>query len=257
MKASRARPSCRPLPVAGGVVTGSSGCRRWSYGKMQGPMDLRLTRRGDYTVRAALCLAAAWERPAGRYLKIREVTAAMDVPPSYTPQVLKLLATAGIAEAKAGPGRRLPAAPRARRDHAPGRRGGGRGRAQPRAVHPARRAVSLARRVRGARLLVRRSCRPAGTRWRARGSPTSSPRTRSCAPASCRAACARRRARARRAADPPGAGRAGRQRAPPRRSVAAPTHSDMVNVQSTPDVTPRTCAHTPPIPTARHPAPTR
>jgi Rrf2 family iron-sulfur cluster assembly transcriptional regulator len=63
-------------------------------------MDLTLTRRGDYAVRAALCLAGPWG--TGRYLKIREVAAAMDMPPSYTPQVLKLLAEAGLAEAKAG-----------------------------------------------------------------------------------------------------------------------------------------------------------
>ena len=63
-------------------------------------MDLALTRRGDYAVRAALYLA----RPAdhGRYLKIREVAEAMKLPVSYTPQVLKLLAAAGLAEAKAG-----------------------------------------------------------------------------------------------------------------------------------------------------------
>ena len=63
-------------------------------------MDLALTRRGDYAVRAALCLAK-WD--AAGYLKIREVAAAMDLPASYTPHVLKLLATAGLAEAKAGP----------------------------------------------------------------------------------------------------------------------------------------------------------
>jgi Rrf2 family protein len=63
-------------------------------------MDLTLTRRGDYAVRAALCLA----REHGRrpYLKIREVAAAMDLPLSYTPQVLKLLATGGLVQAKAG-----------------------------------------------------------------------------------------------------------------------------------------------------------
>src|SRR4051794_19000083 len=65
-------------------------------------MDLALTRRGDYAVRAALCLAKAED--GGRYLKIREVAAAMDLPVSYTPQVLRLLAAAGVAEAKAGPG---------------------------------------------------------------------------------------------------------------------------------------------------------
>ena len=63
-------------------------------------MDLALTRRGDYAVRAALCLARA--AGDGRYVKIREVAQAMALPASYTPQVLRLLADAGLAEARAG-----------------------------------------------------------------------------------------------------------------------------------------------------------
>jgi Rrf2 family transcriptional regulator, iron-sulfur cluster assembly transcription factor len=63
-------------------------------------MDLALTRRGDYAVRAALCLAR-WGAD-GRYVKIREVAQAMALPASYTPQVLRLLADAGLAEARAG-----------------------------------------------------------------------------------------------------------------------------------------------------------
>jgi Rrf2 family iron-sulfur cluster assembly transcriptional regulator len=63
-------------------------------------MDLALTRRGDYAVRAALCLAR-WAGE-GRYVKIREVAQAMALPASYTPQVLRLLADAGLAEARAG-----------------------------------------------------------------------------------------------------------------------------------------------------------
>jgi Rrf2 family transcriptional regulator, iron-sulfur cluster assembly transcription factor len=63
-------------------------------------MDLALTRRGDYAVRAALCLARA--AADGCYVKIREVAGTMALPASYTPQVLRLLAEAGLAEAKAG-----------------------------------------------------------------------------------------------------------------------------------------------------------
>jgi Rrf2 family transcriptional regulator, iron-sulfur cluster assembly transcription factor len=63
-------------------------------------MDLALTRRGDYAVRAAFCLAR-WAGD-GRYVKIREVAQAMALPASYTPQVLRLLADAGLAEARAG-----------------------------------------------------------------------------------------------------------------------------------------------------------
>ncbi|MBO0689868.1 MAG: Rrf2 family transcriptional regulator [Candidatus Dormibacteraeota bacterium] len=63
-------------------------------------MDLSLTRRGDYVVRAAICLARAYAR-AG-YCKIREVAEEMDLPRSYTPQILGVLVQAGLAEARAG-----------------------------------------------------------------------------------------------------------------------------------------------------------
>src|SRR5919106_1081864 len=62
-------------------------------------MYLQLTRRGDYAVRAAIHLART---DGGGYAKIPEVSQAMSVPLSYTPQVLGLLARAGLAEAKAG-----------------------------------------------------------------------------------------------------------------------------------------------------------
>lgn len=64
-------------------------------------MDLTLSRRGDYVVRAAICLAEAWDG-AGAYRKIREVAETMELPRSYTPQVLGLLQKAGLAEARAG-----------------------------------------------------------------------------------------------------------------------------------------------------------
>jgi Rrf2 family protein len=63
-------------------------------------MDLTLTKRGDYVVRAALSLARAYE--SGGFRKIREVAADMDLPLRYTPQILNLLLKAGIAEARAG-----------------------------------------------------------------------------------------------------------------------------------------------------------
>jgi Rrf2 family protein len=64
-------------------------------------VDLTLSRRGDYVVRAALALAEAWDGE-GTYRKIKDVAAEMRLPPSYTPEVLGALAKAGIAEAKAG-----------------------------------------------------------------------------------------------------------------------------------------------------------
>ncbi|HLH70963.1 MAG TPA: Rrf2 family transcriptional regulator [Candidatus Dormibacteraeota bacterium] len=63
-------------------------------------MQLTLTRRGDYVVRAAIYLARAYGD--GGYRKIREVADEMALPRSYTPQILNLLARAGLAEARAG-----------------------------------------------------------------------------------------------------------------------------------------------------------
>ncbi|HEX6262902.1 MAG TPA: Rrf2 family transcriptional regulator [Actinomycetota bacterium] len=62
-------------------------------------MNLTLTRRGDYTVRAAIHLARRW---GDGLAKLREISADMELPRSYTPQVLGILVRAGLAEAKAG-----------------------------------------------------------------------------------------------------------------------------------------------------------
>jgi Rrf2 family protein len=64
-------------------------------------VDLTLTKRGDYVVRAAISLATAWDG-AGAYRKIRQIAEEMELPRSYTPQLLGILARAGLAEAKAG-----------------------------------------------------------------------------------------------------------------------------------------------------------
>jgi len=62
-------------------------------------VDLGLSRSGDYAVRAALTLASG-ER--GRYRKTRDVARSMALPESYTPHILRSLALAGMAEARAG-----------------------------------------------------------------------------------------------------------------------------------------------------------
>lgn len=62
-------------------------------------VDLGLSKKGDYAVRAAISLARS---PGNKYRKIREVAEDMALPPRYTPQILGLLARAGLAEAKAG-----------------------------------------------------------------------------------------------------------------------------------------------------------
>lgn len=63
-------------------------------------MDLQLTRRGDYAVRAAISLA----RAAGlsHYVKLREVSEEMAIPSRYTQEILTLLMRAGLVEARAG-----------------------------------------------------------------------------------------------------------------------------------------------------------
>ena len=64
-------------------------------------MDLQLTRRGDYAVRAALHLGRRAEGGDG-FVKLREISEAMAIPRSYVAQVLGFLTRAGLAEARAG-----------------------------------------------------------------------------------------------------------------------------------------------------------
>ncbi len=63
-------------------------------------MDLQLTRRGDYAVRAALALASS-DGSAG-YTKLRVVSGTMAIPLRYTQEILTLLMKAGLVQARAG-----------------------------------------------------------------------------------------------------------------------------------------------------------
>src|SRR5450759_3880707 len=63
-------------------------------------MNMTLSKRGDYVVRSALCLARAYE--SGHYRKIREVVAEMAVPRTFASQILGELVRAEIAVSKAG-----------------------------------------------------------------------------------------------------------------------------------------------------------
>jgi len=65
-------------------------------------LDLTLSRRGDYTVRAAIGLASGW-RPAGPSRKMREIAAEMGLPPTYAPQIFGRLVRAELVSARAGP----------------------------------------------------------------------------------------------------------------------------------------------------------
>ena len=65
-------------------------------------MDITLSKTGDYAVRSALALASS--HGDGRYVTISEVADRMALPRPFTPQILGLLAKAGIAESKAGRG---------------------------------------------------------------------------------------------------------------------------------------------------------
>jgi Rrf2 family iron-sulfur cluster assembly transcriptional regulator len=63
-------------------------------------VNLTLSKRGDYVVRSALCLARAHE--SGEFRKIREVVADMGVPRTYASQILNSLVLVGLAESRAG-----------------------------------------------------------------------------------------------------------------------------------------------------------
>ena len=63
-------------------------------------VNMTLSKRGDYVVRSALCLARATSDGEGR--KIREVVAEMDVPKTFASQILADLVRAGITTSKAG-----------------------------------------------------------------------------------------------------------------------------------------------------------
>jgi Rrf2 family iron-sulfur cluster assembly transcriptional regulator len=65
-------------------------------------MDLTLSRRGDYAVRAAIALADAWAR--GEPRTIAQISDEMALPRTFTPQILGFLQRAGLAESRAGRG---------------------------------------------------------------------------------------------------------------------------------------------------------
>ncbi len=58
-------------------------------------VNLRLSKRGDYVVRSAICLAGAYESGAPK--KLREVSAEMGVPRTFVSQILGDLVHAGLA----------------------------------------------------------------------------------------------------------------------------------------------------------------
>ncbi len=63
-------------------------------------MNMTLSKRGDYVVRSALCLAHAYE--GGSFRKIREVVSSMEVPQTFASQILADLVRAQLATSKAG-----------------------------------------------------------------------------------------------------------------------------------------------------------
>jgi len=63
---------------------------------------MTLSKTGDYTVRAALALAISYGDDG--YVTIADVAERMDLPRTFTPQILGGLIRAGIATSKAGRG---------------------------------------------------------------------------------------------------------------------------------------------------------
>lgn len=64
-------------------------------------MRLQLTRRADYAIRTAICLA---QEERGQPLPAAEIAARMDVPPRFLPQIMQDLVRAGLVEASLGRG---------------------------------------------------------------------------------------------------------------------------------------------------------
>ena len=62
-------------------------------------MDMTLSKRGDYVMRAAIFLARS---PSDKYLKVREVVAGTEVPAAFASQILSDLVRAGLATSRAG-----------------------------------------------------------------------------------------------------------------------------------------------------------
>jgi Rrf2 family protein len=62
-------------------------------------LDLQLSRRGDYTLRAAVSLGRNF---GGGFRKLREIAEEMAIPFRYTHEIVSLLVKAGLAEALAG-----------------------------------------------------------------------------------------------------------------------------------------------------------
>ncbi len=65
-------------------------------------VNLTLSRRADYILRAAIFLASCAEEPGFRTLD--DVSREMAIPRSYTPHILGALVRAGVAEARPGRG---------------------------------------------------------------------------------------------------------------------------------------------------------
>lgn len=63
-------------------------------------MNVSLSKRGDYVLRAAISLAKAY--PLGESRKLREIVDEMGIPSGFAPQVLAELVKSGMAVSKAG-----------------------------------------------------------------------------------------------------------------------------------------------------------
>ena len=74
--------------------------RKWYEWMYNFHMNMTLSKRGNYVVLSALCLAWAYE--SGEYRKIREVVATMKIPQTFASQILAELVKAGVATSKAG-----------------------------------------------------------------------------------------------------------------------------------------------------------
>ncbi len=63
-------------------------------------MNLSLSKRADYVVKAGIALARAYDGES--YIKVRQIAAEMAIPRSYTPQILDALIQCSLVESRAG-----------------------------------------------------------------------------------------------------------------------------------------------------------
>jgi Rrf2 family protein len=102
---SEVKVCARAAPEPGSEVPGVPGPSVRTAGGPVGQsagMNMTLSRRGDYVLRAAVHLAS--RAGAHGFVSLDELSARMSIPRSYTPQIMGALVAVGLVASRAGPG---------------------------------------------------------------------------------------------------------------------------------------------------------